>query len=129
MRKPTVLIVDDDEDIRFVLENLLNYWGYQAITACGAKGTLEILKKKTPLAILSDIEMPGINGLQLLQIIKQQYPEVAVIMISGHGATTEDAKRSLKLGGFEFIPNPFDVEYLRRVLSAVEVFSYPEQRS
>ena len=50
-------------------------------------------------------------------------------MISGHGATTEDAKRSLKLGAFDFIPNPFDVEYLRRVLSAVEVFSYPEQRS
>ena len=46
MRKPTVLIVDDDEDMRFVLKNLLNYWGYQAITACGAKGTLEILKKE-----------------------------------------------------------------------------------
>ena len=129
MRKLTVLIVDDDEDICFMLEDLLNHWGYQAITACGAKESLEILKKEAPLVVLSDIEMPGTNGLQLLQIIKQQYPEVPVIMMSGRVTAEEDAKRSLELGVFEFIPKPFDLEYLRQVLSAVEVFSCPEQRS
>jgi DNA-binding NtrC family response regulator len=127
MRNPTVLIVDDDENWRLVLTSLLNHWGYQAITACGARETLEILKKKTPLVVLSDIEMPGINGLQLLQTIKQKHPKVAVIMMSGRMTTEEGAKRSLELGAFKFISKPFDPKHLRQILSVIEAFSYPEQ--
>ncbi len=129
MRKPTVLIVDDDENWRLVLTSLLNHWGYQAITACGARETLEILKKKTPLVVLSDIEMPGMNGLQLLQTIKQQHPKVAVIMMSGRLTAEEGAKRSLELGAFKFISKPFDPKHLRQVLSAIEAFGCPEQRN
>ncbi len=129
MRNPTVLIVDDDENWRLVLTSLLNHWGYQAITACGAQETLQILKKKTPLVVLSDIEMPGINGLQLLQTIKQQHPEVAVIMMSGRATAEQGAKRSLELGAFEFVSKPFDPKYLKEVLCAIEAFSRPEQRN
>ncbi|MCK4417229.1 MAG: response regulator [Candidatus Latescibacteria bacterium] len=123
--KVTVLIVNDEEDTRFVLKNLLDHWEYQPIIARDANEALEILRKHTPLVVLSDIEIPGINGLQLLQIIKQQYPQVPVIMMSGRGTAEEDAKRSLELGAFQFIPKPFDLKYLRQVLSAVQLFSRP----
>ncbi len=127
--KVTVLIVDDDEHICSMLEDLLDHWEYQTIIACGAREALEILRKGTPLVVLSDIEMPGTNGFQLLQIIKQQYPKVPVIMMSGRGTAEEDAKRSLELGAFKFIPKPLDLKYLIQVLSVIEVCSRLEQRN
>ncbi len=120
MPKPNVLIVDDEENVRFILESLLNKWGYQAVTACGAQEGLDALEKNTPLVVLSDINMPRTNGLELLQTIRQRHPEIPVVMMSGEAITEQNVKKSLRLGAFGFIPKPFEPKYLKQMLAEIQ---------
>ncbi|MCD6170638.1 MAG: response regulator [Candidatus Latescibacteria bacterium] len=126
MGRPIVLIVDDDEAIRVLLEGIFNQWGYRTITACGARETLEILKKETPLAVISDVEMPEMNGLELLNEIKKRYPGIKVVMMSGNLLTKEEIQRSLELGASAFVPKPINLEKLRRIILTIS--PWPMQR-
>ncbi len=127
MERPVILIVDDDENVRILLESVLSQWGYQTITACGARETLEILEEETPLAVISDIEMPEMNGLELLNQIKKKHPKVKVVMMSGNALTREEINRSLEMGALEFVPKPFNLTDLKRVVSTLS--SQPISRS
>ncbi len=105
----TVLIIDDEKDIRTALTGILEDEGYQVLNAeSGAEG-LEIAQQELPDLILLDIWMPGMDGLEVLGILKKELPQVTVIMISGHG-TIETAVRATKLGAFDFIEKPLSLE-------------------
>lgn len=111
----TILVVDDEKDIRISLTGILEDEGYQVVTAASGVDALETLREELPDLVLLDIWMPGMDGLETLEKIKSMLPHITVIMISGHG-TIETAVRATKLGAFDFIEKPLSLD---KVLIAV----------
>lgn len=105
----TILVVDDEEAIRSSLQGILEDESYQVSLAVDGLDALSILQKELPDLVLLDIWMPGLDGLETLAKIKEIYPDLAVVMISGHG-TIETAVKSTKLGAFDFIEKPLSLE-------------------
>jgi len=104
-----ILIVDDEAGIRQSLKGVLEDEGYTAAVADSAEAGLEMLDKRPFDVVLLDIWLPGMDGLECLQRIKQSDDAPEVIMISGHG-TIETAVRATKLGAFDFIEKPLSLE-------------------
>jgi two-component system nitrogen regulation response regulator NtrX len=111
----TILVVDDEKDIRISLSGILEDEGYQVVTAASGVEGLEKLREELPDLVLLDIWMPGMDGLETLEKIMHLQPHITVIMISGHG-TIETAVRATKLGAFDFIEKPLSLD---KVLIAV----------
>ena len=103
-----VWIVDDDESIRWVLERALTRQGFEVRAFSGASDCLDALQTGTPNALVSDIRMPGENGLELLKRIKTHYPKVPVIIMTAY-SDLDSAVSALQGGAFEYLPKPFDV--------------------
>jgi len=110
-----VLVVDDEKSIRKSLEKLLSYEKYQTLTAPDGKTALGIVGQEMVDIVLLDIKMPGMDGIEVLKRIKNLNPALPVVIISGHG-TVETAVEATKLGAFDFIEKPIDLE---RVLLTV----------
>ncbi|MGA1845256.1 MAG: sigma-54-dependent transcriptional regulator, partial [bacterium] len=105
----TILIVDDDRGVRYSLKRMIEERGMQTITARNGREAIELLKQgASPDVALIDIVMPGISGLDLLEAIKKDFPRLTVIMVTAHG-TTERAIRAMKLGAFDYLQKPFDI--------------------
>lgn len=104
-----ILIVDDESGIRQSLQGVLEDEGYQASTAESGEAGLEILSKKPFDVVLLDIWLPGIDGLETLEKIKESEDPPEVIMISGHG-TIETAVRATKLGAYDFLEKPLSLD-------------------
>lgn len=107
----TILLVDDESDIREVLSLPLSDLGYRVSEAATGSQALEIFRAIQPAIVLTDIKMPGMDGIELLQKIKHENPETEVIMITGHG-DMELAIRSLKNDATDFISKPINVDAL-----------------
>jgi two-component system nitrogen regulation response regulator NtrX len=112
----TVLIVDDEPSIIQSLRGILADEGFEVMTADGGLKALDMIKETIPDIILLDIWMPDIDGLETLKRIRELYPGVQVIMISGHG-TIETAVKATKLGAYDFIEKPLSLE---KVLLSVD---------
>ncbi len=109
MNKDTVWVVDDDRSIRWVLEKAFKQADMEVKSYEQADSVLKALNAGQPDAIISDIRMPGMDGLELLSQIHSRYPELPVIIITAH--TDLDAAVSAYQGGaFEYLPKPFDVD-------------------
>jgi len=113
-----ILLVDDEEDIREVLSMSLADIGYQVFDAQNGKEALRIFKEINPPIVLTDIKMPGIDGIELLQKIKRENPDTEVIMITGHG-DMDLAIKSLKHEAIDFITKPINVDALDIALKRV----------
>ena len=107
----TILLVDDEAGIRNVLNITLTHAGFKVLLAADGEEGLSIFKAKKPDIVISDIKMPGINGIELLRRIKQTRPETEVIMITGHG-DMDLAVKSLQYEAADFITKPIDSEEL-----------------
>lgn len=105
----TVLVVDDEESIRGALQGILEDEGYSVLLANDGLDALAMLQRELPDLVLLDIWMPRLDGLETLGRMKALYPELSVIMISGHG-TIETAVKATKLGAFDFIEKPLSLE-------------------
>ena len=109
MSKDTVWVVDDDRSIRWVLEKAFKQADMEVKSYERADSVLKALNSSQPDAIISDIRMPGMDGLELLSRIHSHYPDLPVIIITAH--TDLDAAVSAYQGGaFEYLPKPFDVD-------------------
>ncbi len=108
---PMIFIIDDDDSIRWVLEKFLerNHYHYQAFAE--GKLALKELKQVQPDLLICDIRLPDIDGLNLLQQVKSQYPQLPVIMMTGH-SDLQNAVNAFQQGAFEYLPKPFDLEEL-----------------
>jgi len=115
----TVWIIDDDRSIRWVLDRALSQAGMTTVSFESGEGVLARLETEVPDAIISDIRMPGIDGISLLKSIGQDYPDVPVIIMTAH-SDLDSAVSSYQTGAFEYLPKPFDVdealELLRRAI-------------
>ncbi len=111
----TILLVDDERDIREVLNLSLSDMGYQVYEAENGDQALGIFKEVLPAIVLTDIKMPGMDGIELLAKVKHENPEAEVIMITGHG-DMDLAIKSLKYKATDFITKPINVDVLEIAL-------------
>ncbi|MBT7260172.1 MAG: hybrid sensor histidine kinase/response regulator [Desulfobacula sp.] len=111
----SILLVDDEEDIREVLAIALSDMGYAVLEAENGKIALELFRENKPMIVLTDIKMPGMDGIEILKKIKIENPYTQVIMITGHG-DTDIAIKSLKYEAIDFITKPISNEALEIAL-------------
>ena len=110
-----ILVVDDEEDIRSSLRMILEYEGYRCAEAPSGVDALERLEQLAPDAVLLDIKMPRMDGLEVLAELRKRTSGLPVVMISGHG-TIETAVEATRLGAFDFIPKPLERDRVLLVL-------------
>jgi two-component system nitrogen regulation response regulator NtrX len=125
MAAPEILIVDDEADIRELVAGILQDEGYATRTAKNSDEALAAMATRRPNLVLLDIWLQGsaLDGLQLLDAFKQEHPEVAIVMISGHG-NIETAVAAIKHGAYDFIEKPFKADRLLLVAArAIENFN------
>ena len=111
-----ILIVDDELNMRLVLSAMLKKEGYDVASAADGFEALQILKSGRIAAVITDLKMPRIDGMELLNRISQEYPDVPVIMITAHG-TVATAVEALKKGALDYITKPFELEELKSVVA------------
>jgi two-component system nitrogen regulation response regulator GlnG len=105
----TVWIIDDDKSIRWVLEKALDQANIQTRVFEQAEPALNQLKREQPDAIITDIRMPGMDGLMMLEQVHEASPDLPVIIMTAH-SDLESAVSSYRRGAFEYLPKPFDVD-------------------
>ncbi|RMF17458.1 MAG: response regulator, partial [Gammaproteobacteria bacterium] len=104
-----VWIIDDDTSIRWVLEKALEQAGLACRAFASADGVVDLLSRQQPDVIVSDIRMPGQDGLSLLADIHERWPELPVIIMTAH-SDLDSAVSSYQSGAFEYLPKPFDID-------------------
>ncbi|HHP7234520.1 MAG TPA: sensor histidine kinase [Desulfobacterales bacterium] len=114
----TVLLVDDEEDIRDVIGMSMEDMGYRVLLAENGRQALETYREQRPPIVMTDIKMPIMDGIELLQRIKRENPDAEVVMITGHG-DMDLAVRSLKHEATDFITKPINVDALEIALRRV----------
>ena len=109
--KPVVLLVDDEDTIRLFLEKTLTVEGYDALTAATGEEALEKTRSSLPDLILLDLKLPDMSGIEVLQKVKEEFPEICVIMLTAFG-DIETAVTAIKNGAFDFVSKPVNLEQL-----------------
>ncbi|WP_372598617.1 nitrogen regulation protein NR(I) [Amphritea sp.] len=116
----SVWIVDDDRSIRWVMDKALSSEGVRVTLFESGDNMLQQLQREVPDVVVSDIRMPGINGLDLLERVNAEHPELPIIIMTAH-SDLDSAVASYKGGAFEYLPKPFDIdEASALVMRAVE---------
>jgi two-component system, OmpR family, phosphate regulon sensor histidine kinase PhoR len=111
-----VLVVDDELDIREGSERILSRIGFHLSTAARGDEALQIFERARPDIVLLDLKMPGLDGMEVLQRLRELDPSILVIVITGY-ATVETAIEAMKQGAYDFIPKPFEPDQLRIVVN------------
>ena len=112
-----VLVVDDESDVRDLLSKFLTRRGYEVLTAGDGEAAIEAIRESRPDIVLLDIRLPKIDGLSVLQHLRDEASDIAIITMSGN-ADEDTARRSLELGAADFITKPFNLPYLETSLLA-----------
>lgn len=116
-----ILIVDDEEIQRVSLQDDLRDAGYEAIAMESPQLVLELINKESFDVILSDLKMPGMDGIALLQRIREIQPDATVIMMTAY-ATVETAVQAMKLGAYDYLTKPFSTDELLLILKRVQKY-------
>ncbi len=124
----TVWLVDDDASIRFVLEKALTRAGYHTESFANGQDVLTALEFSQPAVLLSDVRMPGIDGMELLEGIVRDNPGLPVIIMTAH-SDLDSAVQAFQKGAFEYLAKPFDLdEAINLVESAIRASSSKKQK-
>ncbi len=115
MSRPRILIVDDEADIRSSLKMILEYEDMESVEAADGAAGLQLAAERAPDAVLLDIKMQGMDGLEVLANLRESHPELPVVMISGHG-TIATAVEATRLGAFDFMEKPLERDRVLLVL-------------
>ena len=110
-----VLIADDEINIRRVLEAILRRDGYDVVTAANGNEALVGMSRGIN-TVITDLKMPGLDGMGLLKRLSVDFPDVPVVMITAHGSV-ESAVEAVKLGAFDYVEKPFDQEQIRQIVA------------
>jgi len=121
MDKRNILVIDDDENIIQVLKTYLEeQCGFHVVTSFNAMEGLTKLVEEEIQIVISDINMPGMSGMEMVQRIKNNYPQIDIIMISGKG-DAEDIVKAMKIGADNYITKPFELEQVEKVIRELVV--------
>ena len=104
----TILVIDDDDQLRRSFEKLLTEEGYQVLSAASAEAGLQVATDRSPDLVILDIRLPGMNGLEAFERLHSQEPKLPVIIMTAYG-TTETAIKATRMGAFDYILKPFDI--------------------
>ena len=111
----TILVADDESSIRWILREILEYEHYAVEEAQDGEDTLTKIRQQHYDLVLLDIKMPKLDGIEVLEIVALEMPELVVVMISGHD-TVETAIEATRHGAFDFIEKPPDLNHLLRTV-------------
>jgi DNA-binding NtrC family response regulator len=106
-----VLIVDDDKAFLQILSERMKNRGMEVSTAESAAAALQLLEKESYDAVLLDLMMPEMGGIEALQVMRKKQPEIQVIFVTGHPSVSKGVE-AMKLGAMDFIPKPVDMNEL-----------------
>jgi len=115
MAKERILVVDDDESLRRVLQVQLEQQGYAVTSAASAQQALSALQLRSYDLVVADLKMPGFSGIELLRQMRSQYPETIVIILTAFG-TVETAVQAMKAGAYDYLTKPVDPEEMSLVV-------------
>jgi two-component system nitrogen regulation response regulator GlnG len=117
--KGRILIVDDEEDIRNILSRLVRQEGFEPVEAADGEQALALVKSDAADAILLDVRMPGLSGMEVLSRVRKLSPDVPVVMITSHGAV-KDAVAALRAGAHDYLVKPFEhADVIRSIHTAM----------
>ena len=114
--RPNILIVDDDQSIREFLEILLDKEGYRICSVASGEDAIQLMEQKDVSLVITDVRMPGIDGVTLLKKIKARYPDIPVILITAF-ASMDSAVAAMKEGAWDYLTKPFRIEEIREVVA------------
>ena len=106
MAKAKILVVDDEEIVLKSCRKILESGGHQVYTALSGQEVFDLLEKEPVDIIFTDMKMPAIDGIEVLERVKEKYPDILVVMITGY-STVQSAVQAMELGAFDYIPKPF----------------------
>ncbi len=117
-----ILVVDDDDTMRRLLERVLTKADFQVLTAENGRKGWEIFEREKPFLVFSDVEMPEMDGLELLRKIKKKSPQTIVVVMTSYGS--EDRVIAvLKLGGDNYLKKPFEISEIHSLANRYKEFS------
>ncbi|RME23531.1 MAG: sigma-54-dependent Fis family transcriptional regulator, partial [Deltaproteobacteria bacterium] len=111
MDQTTVLVADDELNIRKVLAALLEKHGYRVITCADGNQVIDVLKTQPVNVVVTDLKMPGQDGMKVLEWTRRNLPRVPVIIITAHG-TVDNAVQAVKAGAFDYVTKPYERDEL-----------------
>lgn len=123
-REKRVLVVDDEENARIGLSKILEHEGYRVDSVANGREALDFLQRHKVQVVISDLQMPEMNGMAFLRELSRHYPSTQVIMVTAHGGV-ESYLEAIHLGAYEYINKPIRLEELRIVMDKM----LAEQRS
>ena len=113
-----ILVVEDDESLKRVTQVQLQRCGYETAVATSVPEALEILEKEPRGLVITDLNLPGMSGLELLKRIRSEYPDTTVVVVTAYG-TIETAVEAMKAGAYDYITKPVHPDELRALVSRV----------
>ena len=116
MRPGKILVVDDDPEVRMATRDFLSSKGYEVVVAEGGREALTLLDASPPDVVLLDVAMPDLDGMETLKRIVATHPTMPVIMVTAN-ADIEITSKVLQLGAADYVPKPFDLDYLDQAIS------------
>ncbi len=113
-----ILIVDDEQNMRIVLFEALSRNGYEVAVSENGRTAVEMVKKNLPDLVIADIKMPEMDGIELLDRLKKQHPDLPVVIITGYAAV-DTAVKAMKQGAFDYIIKPFPIEVIEKTVERI----------
>jgi DNA-binding NtrC family response regulator len=118
MKKNRILVVDDNINMCITLQDILLDDGYDVLISDNGQEALDIIDKNEPHLIITDMRMPNIDGLELLQIVKDRYPNIEIIIMTALGEVDSYLK-AMKIGAFEYITKPINPKMLKSIITRI----------
>jgi DNA-binding NtrC family response regulator len=119
MKKPaSLLIVEDEEKMRELLQKILTTDGYRVKTASNGSEALAMIEETPFDIVLSDVKMPGLNGIELLKAVKKITAETYVVIMTAFG-TIDSAVEAMKQGAFDYVSKPFKMDEIRILMNKI----------
>ncbi len=117
MRSIRVLIVDDEDEFVSAVAERLQLRGFDAVGVTEGQDAIDLLSQGPFDVVLLDVKMPGLGGLGVIRKIKEKWPSLQVVLLTGHGSA-QDAEEGTRLGAFQYVMKPVNIEDLTSIIHA-----------